>query len=189
MLINLAEWNVSWLSYPQAHLPAAKDPAAQVLAAKPGSGRWDILRRGSHASQQAHTDPAHPGGAATTGKHVRRVMLYHSCSQANMSASTAAQQCRGVQGHVQAGHGPQAQARQTGFWSQALSTFPTVRTAIAVSFLLCAFPHLQVLSILGNRCRFLLPWAPLARVTSPFACVPVIALVSLPNFPTIQGYL
>lgn len=28
VFINLAEWNVSWLSHPQAHLSAAKEPAA-----------------------------------------------------------------------------------------------------------------------------------------------------------------
>lgn len=54
--INLAEWNVSWLSHPWAHLSAAKNPAAEVIAAKPGSGKWgDILRGDPHASQRTHT--------------------------------------------------------------------------------------------------------------------------------------
>lgn len=197
--INLAEWNVSWLSHPWAHLSAAKNPAAEVIAAKPGSGKWgDILRGDPHASQRTHThtDPVHPGGTAITGKHIRRAMLYRGCSEANMSASTAAQRCRGGRGHVQAGHGPQAQARQTGLWPQALSTVCPGPTSTPLSQLssklscFVAFPIANSHPSLGIGGAIpLSSGCQLARVKSPFACFPIIASASLPDFSSTQCYL
>lgn len=144
-------------------------------------------------TQPAHTDPTHPGGSATTGKHIRRAMLYHGCSQANMSANTAAQQCRGRRGHVQAGHGPQAQARQTGLCLQALSTLCPVPTSTPWSqlspFCLVPFSFTSSCPFLETSVAISSPLGVPCRSDISLCLIPIVALASLPDFSSTQGYL
>lgn len=116
---------------------------AQVLAAEPGSGRWeDILRRGLTCPPPTGTHrPSPPRRSCHHWQARHKVMLYHGCSQANMLASAAAQQYRGVK-------------RICPGWTWSPSTDKTDRTLAASPEHSAQFtpPHLYLSCLLAALC-------------------------------------
>lgn len=82
----------------------------------------------THTQTQPTQEELPPPASTSGGPCCTMGAARQTCRPALLSS-------RGGRGHVQAGHGPQAKARQTGLWLQALSTVYPVPTSTPLSLL------------------------------------------------------